>query len=1039
MPSLPGPSQPHAFGDAIYRKFFGGYADEMYLHDAQGTVLDVNQSACDNTGYAREELIGMCVTQLSAQYDHERLQQLWADHPVGENLVAANCHRRKDGSIYHLDVHLTCQMHDGRKYFLAVGHCTDEQRSREREIEHLNQRLQTLVDERTRQLKESTRLLEAVMQQIPDAVFIKDLQGRYMYGNPSLEVQLGQPLERILGSTDAELLEPEAAASYADSDRVTLQRQEAGLFELLSGVAGASRIFNVMKAPYRDDSGTIVGLLGIARDITDVRHAEIEMAHNYEMLRQAERVAKIGSWTLDLASNTFTASEMLTEMNGLQPHDPPLTPETLAAMIPPQEHALLGAAIGECIQHGTPYTIDVHHKRPGGGTFPGRIRGQAYRNAQGAISMLHGTLQDLTEHVEAEERLQTLADNLPNGAIFRCEQTGNDRLVLRYVSAGIHALLGLTAQGLMAHQNMFVQLVHEDDRKEFFRAMYSAMQAQMPFVHVCRMLHADGHTRWTRTRAISRRTHHAVYWEGILLDITAEHEAQRALHSAKEAAEAGERAKSEFLATMSHEIRTPMNTVIGMTQLLQQTPMSPKQRNYLNKVSLSANALLKIINEILDFSKLEAEMLHIDNEPFALEELLESVVTVTGLQAEQKGVEIVYNIAASVPRHLIGDVQRLSQVLTNLVGNAIKFTDRGEVVISMHAQPVPHTDHELELHVTVRDTGIGIHPEHMQQLFQPFTQAEAHISRRFGGTGLGLAICHKLVQLMDGAIAVHSQLGQGSTFSFHVRLQAQAMAPLRKHFSDPQCRVLVVDDNLMAREMLSGMVRNFGLECEVASSGAQALALLQQAQQSQQAFQLVLMDWKMPGMDGLETAERIREDAHLGHTPAMLMVTAYCRDEVLERVSALQMQGLIIKPVTESVLFNAMQEALQLQPGSLQSHHSVESPTRPQRPMLHIPASLQGRRVLVVDDNQLNREVAQDFLELAAVQVTTASSGREALALLSKERFDAVLLDVQMPEMDGLEVARRIRQDPRWQDLPIWALTAQAQEEDRRAIVASGM
>lgn len=1038
MSRLPSQAPSPLLGDSIYHKFFASYVDEMYLHDAQGKVLDVNQAACENMGYTRQELIGMCVTQISADMDADGLLELWRNHPVGHNLVSANRHRRKDGSIYHLDVHIACELHGDQKYFLAVGHSTEQKRSQEREIDHLHQRLQTLLEERTRQWKESTRLLEAVMQQIPDAVFMKDLHGRYLYGNPSLSTQLGQPLDRILGCTDAELLSPEAAALSKDSDELTLSRLEAGLFEHHTVIDGKACIRNVMKAPYRDESGNVVGLLGIARDITDIRKAETEIAHNYEMLRQAEKVAKIGSWTLDLRTNTFTNSEMLATMNGLGPDDPPLTPATLASMIPPNEHAILGAAIAECIAHGTPYTIDVQHKRPGGGTFPGRIRGQAYRNAQGEISMLHGTLQDLTEHVEAEDRLQSLADNLPNGAIFRCEQVGQDKLYLRYVSAGIHSLLGVTSQGMVAHQNGFAQVVHPDDRVAFFTAMHTALHSETPFVHVCRMQHADGSSRWTRTRAIARRAHNAIYWEGILLDITAEHEAQQALHQAKEAAEAAERTKSEFLATMSHEIRTPMNTVIGMTQLLQQTPMSHKQRNYLDKVGLSANALLKIINDILDFSKLEAEMLHMDAEPFQLDSLLESLASVTGLRAEQKGIEIVYNIAPSVPRYLRGDLQRLSQVLTNLVSNAIKFTDRGEIIISMRAQPhETATDGACTLHVSVRDTGIGIDPAHMPLLFQPFSQAEAHISRRYGGTGLGLAISHKLVHLMGGEIAVHSQLGQGSDFVFHVQLHAQEHPALdvQKSFSAQTCRVLVVDDNLMAREILSSMVTGFGLQCQSAASGEEALALLQTASAQGQPFDLVLMDWQMPGMDGLQVAEHIRQHEHLSHTPAMLMVTAYCRDEVMERVAQLELQGLLIKPVTESVLFNAMQDALQLH----SPEHGLHERSLSKGKSLTPPTDLRNRRVLVVDDNALNREVAHDFLSLAGVQVTTANSGREALTLLSERPFDAVLLDVQMPDMDGLEVARRIRMNPQWKKLPVWALTAQARTEDRHAILASGM
>ncbi|MGN1057433.1 MAG: response regulator, partial [Comamonas sp.] len=739
----------------------------------------------------------------------------------------------------------------------------------------------------------------------------------------------------------------------------------------------------------------------------------------------------------NLLTNTFTNSEMLASMNGLKPGDPLLTPESLALMIPADQHERLGAAIQRCAQDGTSYTIDVEHKRPEGGSFPARIRGQAFRDSDGNITMLHGTLQDLSELVEADQRLQTLADNLPNGAIFRCEQTQEGKLFLRYVSAGIQQLVGASADTFLGDQRAFTARLHPQDIQSFFDGVQHSLRQCSPFDLVTRVRHMDGHYRWMRARAVPRRTQHGMIWEGILLDVTAEYETQQSLRLAKEAAEAAERAKSEFLATMSHEIRTPMNTVIGMTQLLQQTPMSAKQRNYLDKVALSANALLKIINDILDFSKLEAEMLHIDPVDFQLDELLESVATVTGLRAEQKGVEIVYNIAPNVPRHLHGDVQRLGQILTNLVSNAVKFTERGEVVISMRAEPASTApaSRDCMLHVSVRDTGIGIHPEHMALLFQPFTQAEAHISRRFGGTGLGLAISHKLVHLMGGDIEVDSELGRGSTFSFHVRVQAQALHVEPKNLMAPDYRVLVVDDNLMAREILSNMVSGFGLECTTASNGTDALQELHTANRIQRPYQLVLMDWQMPGMDGLTVAEHIRNDQELSTTPAMLMVTAYCRDEVAERVAQLQLQGLLIKPVTESVLFNAMQEALQSHNHKDGLHIRNVSPSD----RLQTPASLAGRRILVVDDNALNREVAQDFLELANVEVTTASSGPEALRIMEQKAFDAVLLDVQMPEMDGLEVARRIRQHPQWKDLPVWALTAQARVEDRQAILDSGM
>lgn len=1020
-----------AFGHGITRHFLETYVDEMYVHDAQGQFVDVNLTACNNLGYTREEMLGMRVEQIS-ELDRTVLEQIWARQIPGSNTMSANQHRRKDGSYYQLDVHITCLEIHGEKYFMGLGRRAEERHSIEAQILQLNAQLENLLHERTLQWEASSRMLETFMEQTPDGVFIKDNEGRYQYVNPALLQRSDLRRSDVLGHTDTELFAPDLAQQYLQTDQKALATNRPIVYEEQLLIDNKTQFFNVMKTPYRDANGQVAGVLGMTRDITETRHTQDQLAHNYEMLCQAELIAKVGSWTLNLDTNTFTNSEMLAIMNGQGPEDPPLTPQSLSSMIPPEQHQLLSQAIQECLLHGTPYTIDVQHKRPGGGYFPGRIRGQAFRNAQGRITMLHGTLQDLTDSVEAEERLQSLADNLPNGAIFRCEQTGAERLCLRYVSAGIIGLLGMSPQGLMSDQSRFAELFLQDDRIAFFDAMLQSLTSKTPFIHVCRMVHTNGSWRWMRIRAMARQTHEAVYWEGILLDITAEHIAQQELQNAKEAAEAAERAKSEFLATMSHEIRTPMNTVIGMTQLLQQTPMSPKQRNYLDKVGLSANTLLKIINDILDFSKLEAEMLQIAPVSFQLDELLESVTSVTGLRAEQKGIEIVYNIAPSVPRRLLGDLQRLSQVLTNLVSNAIKFTDRGEIVISMHAQSNPSLHAEnYSLHVSVRDTGIGIQAAHMPLLFQPFAQAEAHTSRRFGGTGLGLAICHKLVTLMGGSISVRSQPGQGSEFNFDVQLKAQASDTLPKSFSTPHCRVLVVDDNLMAREILSQMVQGFGLECATASSGPEALTMLETASQQNMPFELVLMDWQMPGMDGLQVAERIRQHQHLSSTPAMLMVTAYCRDEVLERVAQLQLQGLLIKPVTESVLFNAIQDSLQLH----SSHHVLPSKGLGKATAFTPPASLRHRRILVVDDNALNREVAQDFLELAGVQVTTASSGREALALLEQRDLDAVLLDVQMPEMDGLEVARRIRSNSQWAQLPIWALTAQA----RQAILASGM
>jgi CheY-like chemotaxis protein/HPt (histidine-containing phosphotransfer) domain-containing protein/anti-sigma regulatory factor (Ser/Thr protein kinase) len=475
-----------------------------------------------------------------------------------------------------------------------------------------------------------------------------------------------------------------------------------------------------------------------------------------------------------------------------------------------------------------------------------------------------------------------------------------------------------------------------------------------------------------------------------------------------------------------------------MTRLARQTASTPRQRNYLEKVELSANALLSIINDILDFSKIEAGMLALEEVDFSLDDVLETVSAATALRAEEKGLEVVYAVDPGVPSRLRGDPLRLGQVLTNLVGNAIKFTEHGEVVVSIHLVQSP----ALRLGITVRDTGIGLDETRAERLFQPFTQADTQTTRRYGGTGLGLAICHRLVQLMDGQISVSSVPGQGSSFRFSARVQP-AMDPA-PHGLPPgpvagmegAC-MLVVDDNASARETLGAMARRLGMRCDTAASGSQALRLLEKASRQGTPYALALLDWRMPVMDGLELARRMREQRHLATTPAVLMVTAFGRDEVLRHAEQLGLRGLLIKPVTGSVLLASLEEAMH-SPGPGTRGAAADAGPHGAAPQPHYPG-LPGRRVLVVDDNALNRELATELLQRAGMSVQAATDGRHALRLLAGQAFDAVLMDVHMPGMDGLRATRAIRARKALRHLPVIALTAQARTEDRVHIEAAGM
>jgi len=518
---------------------------------------------------------------------------------------------------------------------------------------------------------------------------------------------------------------------------------------------------------------------------------------------------------------------------------------------------------------------------------------------------------------------------------------------------------------------------------------------------------------------------------GISLDIS---DLKRAQH----AAEAATRAKSEFLANMSHEIRTPMNAILGMSYLALQSGLDPQQNNYIQKVHASAESLLGIINDILDFSKIEAGKLDIEVIPFDLDDVMETLGHLLGMRAHEKGLELLLVEPPQLPTHLVGDPSRLRQVLVNLGNNALKFTDQGEVVVAIDV--IERDNESVQLRFEVRDTGVGMSAEQQRKLFQPFSQADASTSRRYGGTGLGLAISRHLVRMMGGELGVDSMPGRGSRFHFSLRLGLQsgpaAEQPALRHDGLRGTRVLVVDDNACAREVLCSMAESLGLTPDTATDGLDALHKIAVAEGADDPYALLLLDWQMPVMDGLECARLLaRRVQPRGPTPAVLMLTAFSRDEVLRRLDQqkLPVGALLAKPVTPSALFDACIAAL-----GLASVRPTRTARREQALSSH-RASLSGARVLLVEDNAINRELAFDLLSEAGIAVSVAQDGQEALDMIEQQRFDCVLMDCQMPVMDGYTATRALRRHPQWKNLPIIAMTANAMVGDRDKVLAAGM
>jgi two-component system sensor histidine kinase/response regulator len=759
--------------------------------------------------------------------------------------------------------------------------------------------------------------------------------------------------------------------------------------------------------------------------------AEAQVRRGRNLLDTVASMARIGGWELDLATMTPMWSDEVYRIHDLDPSERPDFQRTLS-FYPAEARAAVEKSILEALENGSAWDITVPLVTRTGRNIWVRIMGVAERT-NGVVTRLSGAMQDVTDRLQAEQRLaRAIAGS--SDAFFEWDLTDTSRA---WFSPRLGEMLGYGPDELQP--DAVRDLMWPEDQQRTEAALQRHFDTGEPYDVLLQLPTRAGELRWFRARGRGERDESGkpVRFSGSLQDITQQRQAEAARIAAKEAEAAASRAKGNFLANMSHEIRTPMNGVIGMTELLLDTKLQAQQREFAETIRGSATTLLGIINDILDFSKIEAGKLEIERVEMNVRDTVEDVGMMQAAEAAARGLELIVNVDPGVPERVLGDPQRLRQILTNLVTNAIKFTRRGEVVIEVF--PIALQSGRALLSFEVRDTGIGMQQDVVARLFEPFTQADASSTRQHGGAGLGLAIVRRLVTLMGGRIDVSTRPEGGSIFTFALPFDAiyDAAQPDASRVNPKGKRVLVMDDNPTNRRVLTGQLQPSGLDVVTAATGAETLKALTEAEEAGVPFDVLIADDQMPDCSGMQLAAQVRAEARFAAIQ-LILLTSLDKEGSVRSLAEAGFAAYLTKPIRGRELRACVERVLLRDIGS-SSGRFQGIVTRSSLAADQGQGQYQGK-VLVVEDNIVNQQVARRFLERLGLEVHIAENGQRAVDVCAQTAFRLILMDVQMPVMDGLSAAREIRRrEGANQAVPIIALTASAMTDELERCTAAGM